>query len=285
MSSLNSNTTRALSQTAQVIKEIWDKEIHKPFYKALQSAKLVNRDDGLVTAGGDLVRKPFLDTIDARAKSASTDVTFDVPFGTAISYNIDKHYYSAVRIEKIAEVQSSWNLQEAFRGAQTEALARQIDTDVLGQYASVGTTVSGGASIDDADIIAVVAAFDNANTPLDMRRGIVGQYTKGDLLNVNKYVAYDQTGKTGKAVDGSSGLVSSVYDMDIFMSQNVPVSTTGRNQFFHKSALSLAEQLKPTTETEKVARSLALDVVVHTIYGVNVDRPASYIEVTRTTAA
>jgi hypothetical protein len=73
--------------------------------------------------------------------------------------------------------------------------------------------------------------------------------------------------------------------MDIYHSQNVPVSTTGRNQFFHKDALSLAEQLKPTTETEKVARSLALDVVVHTIYGVNVDRPASYIEVTRTTAA
>lgn len=285
MSTLNSQTTRALSQTAEVIKEIWDKEIHKPFYKKLQAAKLVNRDDGLVSAGGDIVRKPFLDTIDARAKAASTDVTFDVPFGTPISYNIASHYYSAVRIEKISEVQSNWNLQEAFRGAQTEALARQVDTDVLGQYASAGTTVAGGAAVDDADIIAVVAAFDAANTPMDMRRGVIGAGAKGDLLNVNKYVAYDQTGKTGKAVDGSSGLVSSVYDMDIYFSQNVPVSTTGREQFFHKSALSLAEQLAPTTETEKVARSLALDVVVHTIYGFNVDRPGSFIQVTRTTAA
>jgi hypothetical protein len=283
MSTLNSNTTVSLGQTAQVIKEIWDKEIHKPFYKALQAAKLVNRDDGLVSAGGDLVRKPFLDTIDARAKSASTDVTFDVPFGTPLSYNIDKHYYSAVRIEKIAEVQSNWNLQEAFRGAQAEAVARQVDTDILGQYASVGTTVSGGASVDDADMLSVVAAFDAANTPMDLRRGIIGAGAKNDLLNVNKYVAYDQTGKTGVAVAG--GMVSTVYDMDIYMSQNVPVSTTGREQFFHKSALSLAEQLAPTTETEKVARSLALDVVLHTIYGINVDRAGSYIAVTRTTAA
>lgn len=283
MSTLNSNTIVSLSQTAQVIKEIWDKEIHKPFYKALQAAKLVNRDDGLVSAGGDLVRKPFLDTIDARAKSASTDVTFDVPFGTPLSYNIDKHYYSAVRIEKIAEVQSNWNLQEAFRGAQAEAVARQVDTDILGQYASAGTTVAGGLSIDDADVLSVVAAFDAANTPMDMRRGIIGAGAKNDLLNVNKYVAYDQTGKTGVAVAG--GMVSTVYDMDIYMSQNVPVSTTGREQFFHKSALSLAEQLAPTTETEKVARSLALDVVLHTIYGINVDRAGSYIQVTRTTAA
>jgi hypothetical protein len=283
MSTLNSNTTVSLGQSAQVIKEVWDKEIHKPFYKALQAAKLVNRDDGLVSAGGDLIRKPFLDTIDARAKAASTDVTFDVPFGTPLSYNIDKHYYSAVRIEKIAEVQSNWNLQEAFRGAQGEALARQVDTDILAQFGSTGTTVAGGASVDDADILSVVAAFDAANTPMDMRRGIVGSGTKQDLLNVNKYVAYDQTGKTGVAVAG--GMVSTVYDMDIYMSQNVPVSTTGRNQFFHKSALSLAEQLAPTTETEKVARSLALDVVVHTIYGVNVDRAGSYIQLTRTTAA
>lgn len=283
MSTLNSNTTVSLGQSAQVIKEIWDKEIHKPFYKALQAAKLVNRDDGLVSAGGDFVRKPFLDTIDARAKSASTDVTFDVPFGTPLSYNIDKHYYSAVRIEKIAEVQSNWNLQEAFRGAQAEAVARQVDTDILSQYGSAGTTVAGGASIDDADILSVVAAFDAANTPMDMRRGIIGAGAKNDLLNVNKYVAYDQTGKTGVAVAG--GMVSTVYDMDMYMSQNVPVSTTGREQFFHKSALSLAEQLAPTTETEKVARSLALDVVLHTIYGINVDRAGSYIQVTRTTAA
>lgn len=285
MATLNSNTTRALSQSAEVIKEIWDKEIHKPFYAALKAAKLVNRDDGLVAAGGDLIRKPFLDIIDARAKAASTDVTFDVPFGTPISYNIDKHYYSAVRIEKIAEVQSNWNLQEAFRGAQAEALARQVDTDLLSLYAVAGTTVTGGANVDDADILSVVAAFDVAKVPQSQRRGIVGPMTKNDLLNVNKYVTYENTGRTGKAVDGSDGLVSSVYGMDVYMSHNVPVSTTGRNLFFHKSGISLAEQLKPTTETEKVARSLALDVVVHTIYGFNADRPSAIVELTRTTAA
>lgn len=285
MASLNSNTTKALAASAEVIKEIWDKEIHKPFYAQLQFAKLVNRDDGLVSAGGDIVRKPFLDVVNARAKSASTDVTFDVPFGTPISYNIDKHYYSAVRIEDITAVQSNWNLQENFRGAQAEALARQVDTDLAGLYGSAGTTVTGGTAIDDADVLAVVAAFDVAKVPQSMRRGVVGANTKADLLGVNKYVAYDQTGKTGKAVDGSDGLVASLYGMDIYMSQNVAVSTTGRNLFFHKSAISLAEQLKPTTRVEEVAKSLAKDIVVHTIYGVNVDRPSALIEMTRTTAA
>ena len=166
-----------------------------------------------------------------------------------------------------------------------EALARQIDTDLLGLYSAAGTTVSGGAAVDDADIISVVSAFDAASTPMDMRRGIVGTYTKGDLLGVNKYVAYDQTGKTGKAVDRSGGLLANVYDMDIYFSQNVPTSTTGRNLFFHKNAINVAEQMKPKFEMEYSVDSLAWKTALQTIYGVGVERAASVIELTRTTAA
>lgn len=165
-----------------------------------------------------------------------------------------------------------------------EALARQIDTDLLALYASAGTSVSGGAAIDDADMIAIVTAFDAGNTPLDLRRGIIGNNTKADLLGVNKYTAYDQTGKTGKAVDGTSGLIASVYDMDIYHSQNVPTSTTGRNLFFHKNAINVAEQLKPKFEMEYSVDSLAWKTALQTIYGVGIERAASVIELTRTTA-
>ena len=146
-------------------------------------------------------------------------------------------------------------------------------------------SVSGGAAIDDADILSVVAALDAANTPMDDRNGIIGAYTKNDLLGVNKYVAYDQTGKTGKAVDGSNGLVGSVYGMNLYMSQNVPVSTTGRNLFFHKRAINLAKQQAPKFEMEYSVDQIGYKTVLHTVYGVGVERAASVIELTRTTAA
>jgi len=285
MANLNSNTTGAIAATAQLVPELWSKEVQKPFYKALQFAKLVNRDDSLVSGGGDIVRKPFLDTVNARAKSASTAVTYDSPDGTPISYNIDKHYYSAVLIEDFAKAQSSYPIAQAWREAQAEAVARQIDTDLAGLYGSAGTTVAAGASVDDADIIAVVAALDNALVPQMDRNGVIGQYTKGDLLNVNKYVAYDQTGNTGKAVDGSTGLIASVYGINLYMSQNVAVSTTGRNMFFHKKAISLAQQLAPTYKMEDSVDQIGMKAVLHTIYGVGVDRASALVQVTRTTAA
>ena len=116
------------------------------------------------------------------------------------------------------------------------------------------------------------------------RFGIVGDNTKADLLGVNKYTAYDQTGRTGKAVDGSTGLIGTVYGMGIHMSQNVPTSTTGRNLFFHKKALSLAQQMKPKFVMEYSVDALGWKTALHVIYGVGVERAASLIELTRTTA-
>lgn len=282
---LGTNVTRSIAQTSQYVQELWSREVQQPFDKKLQAAKLVQDRSGLTKGGGDLVRIPFTAGVDARAKSASTDITYDSPEGAPVVLNIDKHYYVGVKIEDIAKVQSNYDLKSAFMERMSEALARQIDTDILALYASAGTSVSGGAAIDDADIISVVSALDAANTPMELRRGIVGTYTKGDLLGVNKYVAYDQTGKTGKAVDGTDGLIGSVYGIDLYFSQNVPTSTTGRNLFFHKNAINVAKQQAPKFELEYSVDSLATKTALHAIYGVGIERAASVIELTRTTAA
>lgn len=281
----SSNVTLSIAQTSQYVPEIWTREVQQPFDKQLQAAKLVQDRSGLMSGGGDLLRIPFTAAVSARAKSASADITFDSPEGAPVVLNIDKHYYVGVKIEDIAKVQASYDLKAAFMDRMSNALAVQIDTDLLGLYSASGTQVAGGVAVDDADILSVVTTFDLANTPTDLRRGVVGPYTKADLSGVNKYTAYDQTGRTGKAVDNSGGLISNVYDMDIYFSQNVPVSTTGRNLFFHKNAINLAKQQAPRFQAQYMVKALAWETVLDTIYGVGVERSASVIELNRTTAA
>ena len=285
MATLDNNVTRSIAQTAQYIQEKWSREIAQPFDKKLQIANLVQDRSGLISDGGDIIRIPFTAGVDARVKAASTDITYDSPEGSPIAINIDKHYYVGVLIEDISKIQSNYDLKSAFQTRMAEALARQIDTDLMALYGSAGTTVAGGAAVDDADILAVVAAYDAANTPQEGRRGVVGNGTKSDLLGVNKYTAYDQTGKTGKAVDGTNGLIANVYGMDIYHSGNVPVSTTGRNLFFHKDAITKAVQQKPKFEMERSVDAIGWKTVLHTVYGIGVERAASVIELTRTTAA
>jgi hypothetical protein len=283
MATTGSNVTRSIAQTAQYIQEAWTRDVQQPFDAILQAAKLVKDRSGLAN-GVDTIRVPFTGTVNARAKSASTNVTYDSPEGTAIAHNIDKHYYVAVLIEDIAKVQSNYDLKTAFQERMAEGVARQIDTDLMSLYGSVGSTVDGGAVIDDADILTVVYNFDAANTPQSLRRGIVGHNTKTDLLGINKYNAYDQTGKTGTAVNGSDGLVGSLYGMDIYHSGNVQTSTSGRNLFFHRDALVVAQAQKPKFEMEYSVDAIGTKTVLHAIYGVGVERASSFQELKRTTA-
>jgi hypothetical protein len=283
MATTGSNVTLSIAQTAQFVQEAWTRDIQQPFDAKLQAAKLVTDRSGLAK-GVDTIRVPFAGTVNARAKAASTAVTYDSPEGTAVTHSINKHYYVATLIEDVAKVQSNYDLKSAFQQRMAEGVARQIDTDLMTLYTGAGATVTGGAAIDDADILSVVYNLDNANVPQDQRRGIIGHNTKTDLLGINKYVAYDQTGKTGKAVDGSTGLVGSLYGMDIYHSGNVQTSTTGRNLFFHKSALVLAQAQRPKFEMEYSVDYVGWKTVVHAIYGVGVERASALVELTRTTA-
>jgi hypothetical protein len=267
---------------AKMIAEKWTKKIELPFYKALYFAELVTRRDDLVSDGGNKINIPFLSTYDARDKTAGTAVTYDANTETEIELTINKHKYLAFLIEDIVKVQSNYNLQEAYRGAQKEALVRAIDTDLASLHASAGTNVAGGATVDDADMLAVVLALDLANVPQTDRSGIVGAKVMGDLRAVNKYSTYDQTGKPGLATSNGS-MVPVAYGIGLHMSNNVvDDATVTHNLFFHKSAMSLAVQLAPTYKMEDSVDYIGLKAVLHTIYGVAVERSAALVDLERT---
>lgn len=266
---------------AKFIAEKWTKKIEKPFYKSLYFADLVLRRDELVSDGGNKINIPFMSIYDARDKTGGTPVTYDNNTETEIELTINKHKYLAFIIEDIVKVQSHYAVAEAYREAQKEAVARAMDYDLASLHASAGTNVSGGATVDDADMLSIALAFDLADVPQSQRAGVVSAKTMGDLRNVNKYVTYDQTGKTGVAVR-KDNLIANVYNMDLYMSNNTVDDTTNTHSlFFHKSAISLAVQLKPTYKMEDSVDYIGVKSVLHTIYGLAVERSAAFVDLER----
>lgn len=242
---------------------------------------MVTRRDDLVSGGGNKINVPFLSSYNARAKTAGTPIVYDANTETEVEISINKHYYLAFVLEWITMKQSNYSLQELYRGAQAEAVARQMDTDLLSLHASAGTNVAGGATVDDADILAVVYALDAAEVPQDGRAGIISHKVMNDLRSINKYTAYDQTGKTGLAASGKAA-IASIYGMDLYQSGNVvDDATSTHNLFFHKSALSLALQMPPTYKMEESVDELGLKTVLHAIYGVAVERAAALVDLER----
>lgn len=275
---------------AVMIAQKWTKEVELPFYKALRFQELITQRGNLVQDGGNIINVPFLGTLTARSKASGTNVTYDNNTESTITINVNKQTYSAVLIEDIAKVQASYDLQNLYRAAQAEAVARQVDTDIASLYTGAGTVVAAGATVTDANIISVVTTLDGNNVPRSDRYGIIGSGTEGDLLNVNKYVAYDQTGQTGVAVKDNQtndSLVGKLYGMELHMSNNLVVSAgpVGHDVFFHKKALSIAMQLTPTYKMEDSVDAIGMKAVLHCIYGVAVERPTALIDMSRTTIA
>lgn len=272
---------------AVYIEQKWTQDVQKPFYKAQVFAKLVTRRDNLVSDGGSTINVPFLSTYNARAKTAGTGVTFDANTETQIQVSINKHYYSALLIEDFAAVQASYDLQSIYQGAQTEAVTRQMDFDIASLYTGAGTTVAAGTTATDANMISVMAALDAANVPQDNRYGAIGYGTKSDFMNINKYVAYDQTGRTGVAIDADTNnpaFISQVYGFDLFMTNNlVTTGGSGYDLFFHKSGISLAVQMKPTYHVEYSVSDLGTKVALEAVYGVQVERSNAVVALSRTT--
>jgi hypothetical protein len=277
MAAGNITTTTA----AKLIAEKWTRKIEKPFYKALYFKDLVTDRSELFADGGKIGHIPFMSQYDARDKVASTAVTYDANTETEITLTINKHKYLAFLIEDIAKVQASYPLQSAYRDAQTEAIARAIDTDLAGLHASAGTNVAGGATADDVDMLSIVLALDLADVPQTQRAGVVNPKVMGDFRSVNKYVAYDQTGEKGLATSGKTA-ISNVYGFDLYQTNNVAVDTVSHNLFFHKSAISLAVQLKPTYKMEDSVDFIGIKSVLHTIYGFTVERSAALVDLERT---
>lgn len=264
------------------IADKWTREVEEPFDKGIYFRELVTDRSQFVASDGDTLHIPFVARVAARSKSAGSAVTFDANTETEVTMSINKHKYFAFLIEDITKLQAYPNLQALYRNRGMVAVLEALDSDLGGLHASAGTNVSAGATVDDADILSAISALDSGDVPQTQRSLIAGYKTINDLRNVNKYVAYDQTGKTGLAASEGS-LVADVYGVDIYLSNNVvDDSTNTHNLMFHKSGLGVAVQMKPTFQIEYSVDYLGWKCAVEAIYGVAVERAGAVVDIERT---
>ena len=264
----NVTTTTA----AVFIPEVWSADILRHVRSNLVMANLVKRYDQDVKNGGDLIHVPNLAKMTARNKSASTDITYDAATEAENTISINKHKYSAVKIEDIVKVQSRYDLREEYTSAMGYAIAVAVDSDLLALYSGLSQTVTAGASIDDADVIDAIQFLDLADAPRDNRSFVINPEAMADLRNLDKFTRYDATGQQGIQTGNKKGLVANVYGVDVYMSTNVTEEAGSpnflHNLMFHKEAFALAMQMAPKVEAEYSVDALGWKVAAHEIYGV-----------------
>lgn len=276
--------------SANFIPEVWSPEVLRATEAALVMAPLVKRFDSLVTGKGDTIHVPNLSNLSANDKSASTQVTLQSPTETEVQILINKHKETSFLVEDLTKVQSQYDLMSEYTTKAGYAIAKQVDTDLLGEYTNLTTTDVGtyGIDITDAVLLQALETLDLNNVPFEDRYLVVYPTQKTKLLSIDKFVKADFMGEYQKPTMVRKGpnsrfLWGDIYGVPVYYTtqvvQTAGTPTQAHNILFHKEAFALAMQQAPRTQSAYIIEYLGTLVVVDTIYGLKTIRADFGVEI------
>lgn len=279
-----------VTTAAVFLPTIWSADVLLAAENALVASNLVRRFDSQVRARGQTLQIPTIQNISATAKSANVDVVPTSNTETAITLNITSWFYAAVKIEDIAAVQANYDLRSLYAEKIGYAVAKQVDSDVLGNYTGLTTTDVGayGTNVDDSTLLAADLTLNLGDVPREDRAFIFHPYQMSALLAIDKFVRAFDTGSVNspsRIITGPNSryLFGDLYGIPVYYTNNVPTSaatpTQYHNVLIHKEAWALAMQQAPRLQAQYLVASLAWLVVVDSIYGTTTIRPTFGVEV------
>ena len=261
------------------IPEIWADGIYKFFERKTVFRGLVDDYSALVGSKGygDAINIPEMSIISASDKSAGSDVSYDATATTTTQLAINKHKYVAKLFEDVAQIQSEADLVEKYAKMMGEALARQVDADIWAELDGLNQSqdLSADNTLNAATFEAALATLGENDVPyMDGECSMVVNPTLfADILNPSAGIAQyfirnDAVGEGNKGL--RSGMVGSLYGIDVYMSNTVSSSGTDgtvAGAIFHKSAAVFASQQEVRVQSEYSVDALGTKVVSDLLYG------------------
>ena len=266
------------------IPEIWADGIYKYFERKSVFRGLVDDYSALFSGKGygDVLHIPEMSLISASDKSAGADVSYDATATTETQLTVNKHKYVAKLFEDLTLIQSEADLVEKYSRMMGEALSRQVDADIWTELQSLedSLNLSADDTLTAGKFEEALATLGEADIPyMDGECAMVVNPTLfADILNPSAGIAQyfirnDAVGEGNRGL--RSGLVGSLYGIDVYMSNTVDTANEGgagantiSGAIFHKSAVAFASQQDVRVQSEYSIDALGTKVVADLLYGV-----------------
>lgn len=256
---------------ANFIPELWSLEILESSHKNTVMANLVCHHYAKAMKLGDIFHIPNLYEIAAASKAAGTDVTYTANTEAVTNITVNQHYYAAVKIEDIVEVQANQSMRGRYTTEIGRAVAEAIDDNLAALIDDVAQTVGTLAvDITDDNVIRAVQYLDDGDAPQDNRYFAISPACKANLLKIDKFVHGDYKAAIGGVAAGKGrGYFGNIYGLDVYVSSNVEgTNAAGHdNGIFHEESMALVMQQDVKTVAEYSVDSLAWKLAAHAIWG------------------
>lgn len=259
--------------TADVyVAERWIPEIFDVLYQSMVMRPLVRFFE--VPKGVDVIHLPQMKKLTAEAVTEGTALTGKQNTELKFDITMNKQYAVPFTISKRAMIQNfiGDQLMREYARRAGEAIAYQIDQDLLGLYSGLSQSIacySTGSTyghLTDAYIRQGVKYLDEAGAPNDNRFLVITPLEKYTLLGLDKFTLVQNIGSTDPIQRGQFG---EIYGVKVFVTNAIKTATTRKNLMFHRDAFGLGIQAPPEVNSLYDPLKVAWDVVVDAIYGVS----------------
>ena len=266
---------------ANFIPEIWSDEVIATYKANLVAANLV-RNLNHQGKKGDSIHIPTPGRSSASAKAANSDVTAIVDTAGVETIVIDQHYEYSMYIEDFAEMQALNSMRKFYTDDAGFALSKQVDASIITGLDGASALTGGNAVITsvtnwDTSILAAIEVLNDSNVPVEGRSLMVTPSCMTALMSTDRFTEQQFIGN-GNAI--KTGLIGSIYGVEVFMSTAVGTGATEKAFMVQKDAMVLATQQSIRTQTQYKQEKLADLFTADTIYGSKVVRPGSVQELT-----
>jgi hypothetical protein len=235
-----------------MIPELWSEAIMRYFEKELVMRPFFDDYSSLVQGKGDVIHLPSIQEVAVGNKVANEGVTYSVNTETEIQISINKHKFAAKLFEDIALIQSNEQLFDKYAASMAYGLAKALDSDIITELNSLGTTqaLSADNTLSNADVETALGTLMANDIPKEECAFFVNPLMYADLLNSRSFVVgggnVGGAGATGVGFGGDlSGNFPSLFGIPVFQTSLISSSTsTGAHAGYlaHKSSVAVAVQ-------------------------------------------
>jgi N4-gp56 family major capsid protein len=238
-----------------------------------QEAKLlplISDYSSFAIKGASAVKVPRRNTFAAADKTENSALTAQEITFSVDTISLDKNKAIYAKLERIAELQATPNVEAEIIMEMAKELALQVDKDIkveleLASAAAPDHRIAfAGASIAQTDLLEARRLLNVQNVPMDGRFLGIHPTEEKAILSISDFVRADAYGSAGGLVNGEIGRL---YGMTVVMSN---VFDEGNSVVWHKSAIGYAAQLAAEYETDKDLAKVAKEYLLSMIYGVEV---------------
>ncbi|QDP46267.1 MAG: putative minor capsid protein 10B [Prokaryotic dsDNA virus sp.] len=264
--------------TQDFIPQLWSDIIYKYFEERLIFRNLIEDYSSLVQGQGKIIHIPEIAKMTASSLTDGAQVSYVAPNETNTQLTVDKHFYSAKLFTDVLQVQSSYDLINAYGKAMASALAKQVDSSIAAELIQVnqGATLTTDDQITAAEFEAALANL--GENDIDYTSGevyfVVNPTLYADMLNPAgtfgaNFMRADIAGFNADNSPLLSGQVGVLMGMPVFMSNSLGTGGTNvSGVIFHKSACAIAVQQSIDIKEQYDIDVLGSKVVAHTLWGV-----------------